>query len=286
MRLPGKIAIITGAGSGLGRIASQLFAAEGARVVVMDVDGDRAAGTTALITDKGGEAVAVQADTSVEADVARTVATALDRFGGLDIMWANAGVISQGGIPSVMGGTPLAFEEYPLEEWHRVLDVNLTGPFLCAKHAVAPLRERGGGAILITSSAASFAAYHGIPSYSASKAGLNGMIRSLSLDLGRWGIRVNGIAPTHGMSPNFILGPEAPVVGMSYEESAGQWDPMVSPIPLKLQRPPGLLDNAYTALFLASDEAAYTSGQVISSSDGGTMARVSIPFDEDRTGGR
>lgn len=281
-RIDDKVAIITGAGSGLGRTAAQLFAGEGAKVVVMDIIGDRAEGTVKLITEEGGDAVAVEADTGNEADVARTVQTALDAFGKLDIMWANAGIVSRGGVPSVAGGEELLFEDFPLEDWNEVVNVNLTGPFLCAKHSVRPLRDNGGGAILITSSAASIAAYHSIAPYAATKAGVNGFVRSLSLDLGKWGIRVNAIAPTHGMSPNFLMERGAPVVGQSYEESAGPWDKGVTPIPLKLDRPPSLLDNARTALFLVSDDAAYTSGQVLASADGGTLARVAIPFAEDQ----
>jgi NAD(P)-dependent dehydrogenase (short-subunit alcohol dehydrogenase family) len=281
-RLENKVVIITGAGSGLGRQSAQLFAAEGAKVVVMDVLGDRADATVKLVAEQGGTAVAVQADTTVEADVERTVATALEEFGKLDVMWANAGIVSRGGVPSVMGGEELAFEDFPLEDWNEVVGVNLTGPFLCAKHAVAPLRRNGGGSILVTSSAASFAAYHSISPYSATKAGVNGLVRGLSLDLGRWGIRVNAIAPTHGMSPNFLMERGAPVVGQSYEEMAGPWDKGITPIPLKLDRPPSLLDHAKTALFLVSDDAAYTTGQVISSVDGGTLARVAIPFPEDQ----
>ncbi|MUL82321.1 MULTISPECIES: SDR family NAD(P)-dependent oxidoreductase [unclassified Mycolicibacterium] len=280
-RLDGKVAIITGAGSGLGREASQLFSAEGAKVVVMDILGDRAEATVKLITANGGHAVAVQADTGNEDDVIRTVQTALDTYGKLDIMWANAGVVSRGGVPTVAGGEVLAFEDFPVDDWFRVVNTNLTGPFLCAKHSVKPLRDNGGGSILITSSAASFAAYHSIAPYAATKAGVNGMVRSLSLDLGKWGIRVNAIAPTHGMSPNFLMEHGSPVVGKSYEESAGAWDKGITPIPLKLDRAPSLLDNAKTALFLVSDDAAYTSGVVLASADGGTLARVAMQFPED-----
>ena len=281
-RLEGKVAIITGAGSGLGREAAQLFAAEGASIVAMDVLGDRAEATVKILEDNDGPAVAVEADTTVEADVARTVETALERFGKLDIMWANAGIVSRGGVPSVMGGEELAFEDFPMEAWDEVIGVNLTGPFLCAKHAVKPLRDNGGGVILMTSSAASFAAYHSISPYMATKSGVNGLVRGLSLDLGKWGIRVLGIAPTHGMSPNFLMERGAPVVGQSYEQVMGPWDKRVTPIPLKLDRPPTLRDNANVALFLASDDAAYLSGQIIVSTDGGTLGRVAIPFPEDQ----
>jgi NAD(P)-dependent dehydrogenase (short-subunit alcohol dehydrogenase family) len=280
-RLEGKVAVITGAGSGLGREASQLFAAEGAKVVVMDILGDRAEATAKLVAEQGGTAVVVEADATVEDDVARTVRTAVDEFGRLDIMWANAGIVSRGGVPSVMGGEVVEFQDLTLDDWNKVVAVNLTGPFLAAKHAVPTMRQQGGGAILMTSSAASFAAYHGISPYTATKAGVNGLVRALSLDLGRFGIRVNAICPTHGMSPNFLMEPGAPVVGQSYEQVAGPWDPGVSPIPLKLNRPPSLRDNANAALYLVSDDAAYVTGVCLPRVDGGTLARVAIQFEED-----
>jgi NAD(P)-dependent dehydrogenase (short-subunit alcohol dehydrogenase family) len=176
----------------------------------------------------------------------------------------------------------LAFEELPIEDWHKVVAVNLTGPFLCARHSVKPMRENGGGALLITSSSASLVAYPGCAPYSATKSGVNGLVRGLSLELGKWAIRVNAIAPTHGMSPNFLMAPDAPVVGKSHEEFAGPWDKSVAPIPLKLDRAPSLSDNAKTALYLVSDDAAYTTGQVLVSCDAGTLARVAIPFQEDQ----
>ncbi|WP_019925265.1 SDR family NAD(P)-dependent oxidoreductase [Nocardia sp. BMG111209] len=282
MKLEGRVAIVTGAGSGLGRESSRLFAAEGARVAVVDIDPERAAETVELVEKDGGTALAVTADVSVEEQVRAAVATTVDTFGTLDIMFANAGVVSRGGVPSVAGGEQVEFQDLTDADWQHVLGVNLSGVFYSAKAAVPALRANGGGTILATSSAASLVAYHSIALYSATKAGVNGLIRGLSLDLGRYGIRVNALAPTHGMSPNFLMPPGAPVVGQSYEEVSGPWDPSVSPIPLKLQRPPSLRDNAKVALFLASDDSEYISGQTLVATDGGTLSRVGMWFPEDK----
>ncbi|TSD94162.1 SDR family NAD(P)-dependent oxidoreductase [Gordonia rubripertincta] len=281
MKLEGKVALITGAGSGLGRQSSQMFTAEGAKVAVVDIDGDRAEQTVKLVEQQGGEAIAITADVAKKDEITAAVDQTVAEFGKLDIAWANAGVVSRGGVPTVAGGEQVNFEDLTEEDWDNVLGVNLTGVIYTAQAAVPHLKSNGGGTIMATSSAASFLAYHQIALYSATKAGVNGLVRGLSLDLGPFGIRVNGIAPTHGMSPNFLMPAGSPVVGQSYEEVAGPWDPFVSPIPLKLNRPPSLVDNAKIALFLASDDSAYMSGQVIASGDGGTLSRVGMWFPED-----
>ncbi len=278
MKLEGKVALITGAGSGLGRQSSQLFTAEGAKVAVVDIDGDRAEQTVKLVEQQGGEAIAITADVAKKDEITAAVDQTVAEFGKLDIAWANAGVVSRGGVPTVAGGEQVNFEDLTEEDWNNVLGVNLTGVIYTAQAAVPHLKSNCGGTIIATSSAASFLAYHQIALYSATKAGVNGLVRGLSLDLGPFGIRVNGIAPTHGMSPNFLMPAGSPVVGQSYEEVAGPWDPFVSPIPLKLNRPPSLVDNAKIALFLASDDSAYMSGQVIASGDGGTLSRVGMWF--------
>lgn len=282
MKLEGKVAVITGAGSGFGRQCSQLFSAEGANIAVVDIDPERAAGTVEIVEQQGGKAIAITADVSVEKQVNSAVAAAVEHFGKLDIMFANAGVVSRGGVPSVAGGEEVEFQDLTDADWQHVLGVNLSGVVYAAKAAVPYLRDNGGGTILATSSAASLVAYHNIAMYSATKAGVNGLVRGLSLDLGKYGIRVNAICPTHGMSPNFLMPPGSPVVGQSYEQVAGPWDPSISPIPLKLNRPPSLLDNAKVALFLASDDSQYLSGLVLPSTDGGTLARVGMWFAEDK----
>ncbi|GAA4484475.1 SDR family oxidoreductase [Rhodococcus olei] len=281
MKLNGKVALITGAGSGLGRRSSQLFASEGATIAVVDIDAERAKGTVALVEEQGGTAIAITADVRSEKQVADAVATTVDAFGAVDIAFANAGIVSRGGVPSVAGGEQVDFEDLTDADWQDVVGVNLSGVFYTAKAVVPTMRKQGGGVILATSSAASLVAYHSIAMYSATKAGVNGLVRGLSLDLGRYGIRVNAIAPTHGMSPNFLAPEGTPVVGKSYEEVAGPWDPGVSPIPLKLGRPPSLDDNARAALFMVSDDSAYMSGVVLPTTDGGTLSRVGMWFPED-----
>jgi NAD(P)-dependent dehydrogenase (short-subunit alcohol dehydrogenase family) len=281
MKLKDKVTLITGAGSGLGRHGAQMFAAEGAKVAIVDIDSDRAEQTLKLVTEADGDAIAITADVADREQITAAVNQTVEHYGKLDIAWANAGVVSRGGVPSVAGGEFVAFEDLTEADWQHVLGVNLSGVVYTAQAAVPHLKANGGGTILATSSAASLVAYHNIAMYSATKAGVNGLVRGLALDLGRFGIRVNAIAPTHGMSPNFLMPPGSPVVGQSYEEVAGPWNPTVSPIPLKLPRPPSLSDNAKVALFLVSDDSAYLSGTTLGATDGGTLTRVGMWFDED-----
>jgi NAD(P)-dependent dehydrogenase (short-subunit alcohol dehydrogenase family) len=188
-------------------------------------------------------------------------------------MWANAGVPEPGfGMKS--------FADSELDDWHDIIAVNLTGIYLAWKHAAKSMIANGAGTLLATTSAAAFNAYPGFPMYTASKAGANGLVRAAALELGKYGIRANALAPTHGMSVNFALPPDAEVLGKSYEEMM-PWDPDQRAMPLRLNRPPVIRDNANLALFLASDESAYMSGQVIQSADGGNFARTSIIFPTD-----
>lgn len=281
MKLAGKVALITGAGSGLGRQSAQLFTAEGAKVAIVDIDPDRAEQTLKLVLDQGGDAIAITADVAEKAQITTAVDQTVEHYGKLDIAWANAGIVSRGGAAALGMEEAVAFEDLTEADWQHVLGVNLSGVVYTAQAAVPHLKANGGGTILATSSAAALVAYPKIAMYCATKAGVNGLVRGLSLDLGRYGIRVNAIAPTHGMSPNFLMPPGSPVVGQSYEEAAGPWNATVSPIPLKLPRPPSLVDNAKVALFLVSDDSAYISGATLGATDGGTLARVGMWFEED-----
>ncbi len=271
MRLADKVVVITGGGAGLGRECALLFAEHGARLVVSDVDEQRAQNAAKAVTEAGGTAMGTRADVTDEDDVRALMAAAVDTYGRLDVTLANAGI-------PVPGFGTVPFEETTLESWHRVVDVNLTGVFLCIKHSVAPMRASGGGAIVVTSSAGGLRAYPGFAVYNASKGGVNMLVRGAATDLGQHGIRINAICPAWGMSANFALGPSDDVVGLSYEEAevAGgtPWDPANFPGPLKLGRPPSLRDNAYGALYLASDETAYMSGVFFATTDGGSTSRI------------
>jgi NAD(P)-dependent dehydrogenase (short-subunit alcohol dehydrogenase family) len=274
MRLQDKVVVITGSGSGLGREGALLFAEEGAAIVTSDVVPGRAQQVAKEIEAAGGRATAVDTDVTKEKDVRQLVDSAVDAYGRIDVMWANAGIPEPG-----FGAR--AFVDSSLDDWNKLFAVNVTGIYLTFREAARVMIDTGrGGNLLATTSASAFVAYPGFPMYGATKAAANGLVRTASLELGKFGIRVNALCPTHGMSINFALPGEADVLGRSYEEMH-PWNPDDRPMPLRLDRPPNLRDNAYLALFLASDESAYMSGQTILSADGGNAARTSIVFPTD-----
>lgn len=272
-RLAGKTALITGAGSGLGREVALIFAREGVNVVVTDISESRAKDVAEQIGAAGHVGRSYVVDVSQEAEVEAGVRQAVEWFGQLNIMHANAGI-------GVFGNGSVAFEDTTAESWDHTNDVNYKGVFFSIKHAARAMKKNGGGSIIATSSAASFVGYPGMGVYAAGKAGVNGLVRNAAFDLGKYGIRVNAVCPTHGMSINFALAPDAAVLGKSYEEVSGPWGPQAGPMPLKLAEPPALRDNAYPVLWLASDEARYMSGVCIVTCDGGTLSRTQVQFPE------
>ncbi len=186
-RLHDKVALITGAGGGIGRVAAELFAAEGARVVVADAVAEGAAATVKSIADAGGSATAVTVDVSQSDQVAAMVAAGEEAFGGIDILYNNAGVL-----PPDDGGTL----DTPEETWERVMAVNLKGVWLCCKHGIPALQRRGGGSII---NVASLVALMGSAvaqiAYTASKGGVLSMTREMAVEYARENIRINALCP-------------------------------------------------------------------------------------------
>ena len=248
-QLEGKVAIITGAGSGIGRASALLFAQEGAQLVLGDKT-EAVHDTAAAVNAAGGQAVALQIDAGVEADVVRLVATARERFGRLDIAFANAGI--GGGMAGIFDATA--------ELWSEVLRVNLIGPFLMVKHAGKAMAEAGqGGAIVLTASVAGIRSGAGGPAYSASKAGVINLAMVSAQQLSETGVRVNALCPglteTGMTKPTFDYAKEKQVT-----HKLGRLNP--------LRRAAQPEELAKAALFLASDQASYVNGQALAV-DGG-----------------
>lgn len=245
MRFSGKSIIVTGAGSGIGRAAAILFAAEGGRVICADRT-EGAEETAALI---GDAATALRMDAGDEGDVVRAVALAVEKHGRLDVMFANAGI--SGGMANIFDTTPELIAE--------VLRVNLIGPLLAIKHAAPRIAEAGGGAIVLTASVAGIRSGAGSPAYSASKAGVINLAAVAAQQLSGSNVRVNAICP--GLTETGMTKPT-----FDYARDAGKMDRVGRLNPLRRGAQPEEL--AKVAAFLASDDASYVNGQAIAV-DGG-----------------
>ncbi len=240
-----KVVLVTGAAGGIGRAIAERFAGAGARVVVNDIDPSAAAGVVEAIVAAGGSAVAAPADVSDSAQVATMFDTLVTEYGDIDVLVNNAGLVSP----------MLHFFEADEAWWRRIIDVNLTGHFLCSHVAARMMAKAGGGCIINMSSGGATRAHRAFTAYDATKGGIEALTRAMALDLGPYGIRVNALMPgsidTSGL-------------GLADRKLRGENVPLG-----RIGEP---IDMTGAALFLASDEASYITGDVIKV-DGGMLAQ-------------
>lgn len=252
-RFQGKSIVVTGAGSGIGRAASLMFAAEGGSVLVADLT-EGADETARMIAEAGGVSQAIRIDAGNEADVIRMIDTAVEAFGGIDVVFANAGI--SGGMANIFDTDVSLFTD--------ILRVNLIGPFLAIKHGAPKIAERAretgkGGAIVLTASVAGIRSGAGSPAYSASKAGVINLAAVAAQQLSGSNVRVNALCP--GLTETGMTKPT-----FDYARDAGKMDRVGRLNPLK--RGAQADELARATLFLASDDASYVNGQALAV-DGG-----------------
>jgi NAD(P)-dependent dehydrogenase (short-subunit alcohol dehydrogenase family) len=253
--LNGKIALVTGAGSGIGRATSLEMARNGARVAVADVNEDGGRETVDAIEKAGGEAIFVRADVTSSADVQGLIRTTVETFGRLDCAFNNAGIA---GLPQ--DGRSYAAHEMPEALWARVINVNLTGVFLCLQQEIAQMLAQGGGAIVNTSSVFGLVGGGG-PGYVASKHGVVGLTRSFALLYAQQGIRINAVCP--GVV-------ETPMVEDVFAARPGQEGRWRATEPIGRFGVPGEIAAAVT--WLCSDAASFVTGVALPV-DGGWTAQ-------------
>ncbi len=252
-KLDGRVALITGAGAGIGRDSALAFAREGATVAVVDVRGPRAEQTAGLIRDEGGNARAFTCDVRFLELVQATVADVLSAFGRIDALFNDAGTTRPGDVVSVS-----------VEDWDMVLDVNLRGTFNFSRAVLPHMLERGSGAVINMGSVDGLTGDRNMAAYNAAKAAIVNLSRSMAVDFGPRGVRTNCICPG-------VIG--SPAILKTFSDA--QRERMEKSTPLRrIGRP---TDIASLAVFLASDDSSFINGSAIVA-DGGLMARTGMPI--------
>jgi NAD(P)-dependent dehydrogenase (short-subunit alcohol dehydrogenase family) len=250
-RLEGKVALLTGAASGIGAACAERFAREGACIAGADVA--KSGRSWERVAESARECAWWELDVRDEAAVERTVAAAIERFGGIDVLVNAAGVASGGG----------GAGELDTAEWDRVIDINLKGTYLVAKHVVRHMAARGSGSIINLASIEGLEAFQGQPAYVTSKGGVVLLTRSMAVDYGRMGVRVNCLCPGLVDSPMTAI--------MKIEQLRPMYDRMVDMHALGRAGKPE--EIAHAALFLASDEASFVTGAAMVVDGGLTAGR-------------
>jgi len=260
MRLAGKVAIVTGSAAGIGRASAVRFAREGARVTVTDVDADGGRETVEIIKKDGGQAIFVHADLRDEEAVKRVVAETVKAFGGIDILFNNAGIMWFGSVT-----------DETAENFDNVYAINTRAIFLMSKYCVPEMKKRGGGSIVNMGSVTAFKSSSGVSAYAASKGANTSLTRTMALDLARDNIRVNTIVPGTIDTPilrRFLAdmeNPDAILNALARNHPLG-----------RVGKPE---EVANVALFLASDEASFVTGAAYAV-DGGFIISGEIPVED------
>lgn len=253
MRLRNKIAIITGAGSGIGRTTALLFSEEGAQVAIVEIDKERGQDTVDMITRKGREGLFIPTDITDPSQVKSMVTKVIEAYGKINILVNNAGLYVQGDVVNTNE-----------EQWDRIMAVNLRAAFLCCKYNIPQMIESGGGVVINVSSEAGIVAIKNQVAYNTSKAGLISLTKSIALDFASQNIRANCVCPGTTQTP------------LVASALAKQADPERARREVEKVRPANRLGKpeeiAYGILYLASDESPYATGAVLSI-DGGYTAQ-------------